>query len=81
MKMAGFILLFLPALFILSVPVMAQYNIPNGVFSNGAGISSGSHVVYGTAGQPVIGYSTGTHTCHHEFWYPAGSTSSSVSAS
>jgi hypothetical protein len=55
---------------------MAQYEVSNGVFSNGAGISSGSHIVYCTAGQPVIGHSTGSHTCYHGFWYPAGITSS-----
>jgi hypothetical protein len=76
MREKNIVLLFLLALSILSVPAMAQYNVPNGVFSNGAGISSGSHIVYCTAGQPVIGYSTGSHTCHHGFWYPAGITSS-----
>jgi hypothetical protein len=75
MKSIG-VILFLSVLFILSAPVMAQYEVPNGVISNGAGICSGSHVVYCTAGQPVIGHSMGTHTCHHGFWYPAGITSS-----
>jgi len=38
---------------------MAQHDVPHGVVSKGAGISSGGHVVYCTAGQHVIGYSTG----------------------
>ena len=75
MKATGVVLL-MSVLFILSTPLLAQYEVPNGVVSNGANICSGSHVVYCTAGQPVIGHSMGTHTCHHGFWYPAGITSS-----
>jgi hypothetical protein len=72
MRAIGFALLFLLVLFTSSVPVMAQYDVPHGVVSNGAGISSGGHVVYCTVGQSVIGYSKGaSYTCQHGFWYPA----------
>ena len=76
MRKTRFLLVFLPALFILSVQAMAQYEVPNGVLSSGSGICTGGHMVYCTAGQPVIGFSTGSYTCYHGFWYPAGISSS-----
>jgi len=51
---------------------LAQYRVPHGVFGSGGGTSSGSHIVYGTAGQGPVGLSTGSHTVKSGFWYVAG---------
>ncbi len=52
---------------------LAQYAVPHAVLAGGGGIASGTHIVYGTVGQPVIGISTGAENhAKAGFWYLAG---------
>jgi hypothetical protein len=51
----------------------AQYQVPYGVFANGGGARSGSHIIYDTPGQPAIGISGGPENLITSgFWYFAG---------
>ena len=51
---------------------VAQENVPHCVIAGGGGVSSGSHIVYGTIGQPAIGVMTGpSNWAKGGFWYLA----------
>jgi len=52
---------------------LAQYDVPHAVLAGGGGIAAGTHIVYGTVGQPVIGISAGgENRAKAGFWYLAG---------
>jgi hypothetical protein len=58
---------------LLGSPAAAQYQVLHGTAVSGGGSASGSHVVYHTIGQPVIGVSIGADNfVKAGFWYCAG---------
>ena len=65
-------LLFLLPLLFIPTRANAQYAIPQGTFSNGGAVRSGTHIIYDTAGQTaadkLIGGSYGVNL---GFWYLA----------
>jgi hypothetical protein len=67
------ILLITGAIICTAGALRAQYQISHGVFAGGAGVRSGSHIVYDTSGQQAIGLSSGSsHIVKSGFWYAAG---------
>jgi len=59
---------------LLPLVARAQYQVLNGTFASGGGVrAGGGYIVYGTAGQPVIGVVSGaSNTAKAGFWYCAG---------
>ncbi len=52
---------------------LAQYDVPHAVLAGGGGVATGTHIVYGTVGQPVIGVAAGgDNRAKAGFWYLAG---------
>lgn len=67
------ILLITGAIICTAGALRAQYRISHGVFAGGAGVRSGSHIVYDTSGQQAIGLSSSSsHIVKSGFWYAAG---------
>jgi hypothetical protein len=75
MRSDRFVAYFLAALAVLALAppaAFAQYDVPHAVMGGGGGISTGSHIVYGTVGQPMIGIVTGPNDwVKGGFWYLA----------
>lgn len=75
MRSDRFVISFLAALAMLALAppaAFAQYDVPHAVLSGGGGISTGSHIIYGAVGQPMIGIVTGpSNRVKGGFWYLA----------
>jgi len=67
-------LLLAAALFHLAIAAQAQYKVLHGTFGNGGGVrGNGDNIVYDTAGQPIIGVSSGgPNIIKAGFWYTVG---------